>query len=276
MGCSSNIIAFYNKELHNEIRQKNSIESNMHLALKNKEFKLFLQPKFNLKNDDLIGAEALVRWQNPDGSYRFPNEFIPLFESNGFCLKLDMYMIEEVCKQIRSWIDSGVEPIPISVNQSKLLFSDRNYPNNLEKIINKYNVPASLIILEILEGVAANDMDFLNQQIETLHKKGFKVSMDDFGSGYSSLNMLYQLKIDELKLDRGFLRKVSQDNNERRQIILEQIISFAKNLGIDTVAEGVETKEDRDNLSALGCDYGQGYFYEKPINAKDFSIKYMS
>ncbi len=269
-------IAFYNKALHDEIRIKNSIESNMHLALKNKEFKLFLQPKYNLKNDKLIGAEALVRWQNPDGSYRYPGEFIPLFESNGFCLKLDMYMLEKVCKQIRSWMDAGIKPIPISVNQSKLLFSDRNYPNNLEQITKKYNVPPSLITLEILEGVATSDMDFLNQQIEALHEKGFKVSMDDFGSGYSSLNMLYQLKIDELKLDRGFLRKVSQDNNERRQIILEQIIRFAKKLGIATVAEGIETQEDKNNMESLDCDYGQGYFYEKPINAEEFSIKYMS
>ena len=146
----------------------------------------------------------------------------------------------------------------------------------MEQITKKYNVPPSLITLEILEGVATSDIDFLNQQIEALHQKGFKVSMDDFGSGYSSLNMLYQLKIDELKLDRGFLRKVSQDNNERRQIILEQIIRFAKKLGIATVAEGIETQEDKNNMEYLDCDYGQGYFYEKPINADEFSIKYMS
>lgn len=269
-------IMFYNKAIHEEIRRKNSIESYMHLALKNKEFKLFLQPKYSLKDNVLVGAEALVRWQNPDGSYRYPNEFIPLFEKNGFCLKLDMYMVEKACQQIRQWMDTGKEPIGISVNQSKLLFSDRNYPSNLEQLVTQYQVPASLITLEILEGVAENDSDFLSHQIELLHQKGFKISMDDFGSGYSSLNMLYQLKIDELKLDRGFMRKVSDGDDERRRIILNQIIQFAKKLGIYVVAEGIETQEDKNNMKKMGCDCGQGYFFEKPIAAKDFSVKYMS
>lgn len=268
-------VAFYNKEIHEEIRRKNSIESYMHLALKNKEFKLFLQPKYSLKDDTLIGAEALVRWQNPDGSYRYPNEFIPLFEKNGFCLKLDMYMVEKACKQIRGWIDAGIKPIGISVNQSKLLFSDGNYPANLEHIVKKYDVPPSLITLEILEGVAENDVTFLNRQIEALHEKGFKVSMDDFGSGYSSLNMLYQLRIDELKLDRGFLRKASGGDDKRRQTILRQIVMFAKTLGISIVAEGIETQEDKNNMTSMDCDYGQGYFYAKPMIAEDFNAKYM-
>ncbi|MBM6830191.1 EAL domain-containing protein [Anaerotignum lactatifermentans] len=269
-------VVFYNQEIHEIIRRKNSIESYMHLALKNREFKLFLQPKYSLKDNTLVGAEALVRWQNPDGSYRYPNEFIPLFEKNGFCLKLDMYMVEKACAQIREWMDAGIEPIGISVNQSKLLFSDRNYPNNLEQIVKKYGVPASLITLEILEGVAENDMNLLNQQINALHEKGFKVSMDDFGSGYSSLNMLYQLKIDELKLDRGFMRKVTDGDDERRRVILSQIIQFAKTLGISTVAEGIETEEDKNNMTHLACDYGQGYYFEKPIKAKEFSRIYMS
>ena len=268
--------AFYNAELHEKLRKKNSIESYMQTALQNKEFKLFLQPKNNLKDDSLAGAEALVRWQKPDGSYRYPDEFIPLFEANGFCIKLDLYMVERACEQIHAWINAGITPVPISVNQSKLLFSDRNYPEHLEKIAKRYKVSPSLIVLEILEDIATGDLGQINAQIETLHDKGFKVSMDDFGSGYSSLNMLYQLKIDELKLDRGFLRKGSETDNERRQIILEQIIRFAKKLGISTVAEGIETQQDRDNMAALACDYGQGYFYERPISAAQFTDKYMN
>lgn len=269
-------VAFYNEELHEALRRKNSIESNMQTALHNREFKLFLQPKMNLADDSLVGAEALVRWQKPDGSYRYPDEFIPLFEENGFCTKLDLYMVERVCEQIRFWMDAGLKPIPVSVNQSKLLFADRNYPNTLEQIVTRYGVPPALIILEMLESIAANDLEQINSQIEALHGKGFRVSMDDFGSGYSSLNMLYQIKIDELKLDRAFLRKASNHNDEeRRQIILEQVIRFAKKLGITTVAEGVETQQDRDNMAALSCDYGQGYFYDRPITAEEFSDKYM-
>ena len=116
-------IAFYNHDMHNAVRKKNSIESQMYPALQNKEFKLFLQPKFGMKNEGLVGAEALVRWQNPDGSYRYPNEFIPLFEENGFCLKLDLYVVERACEQIKAWKDAGLTPVPISVNQSKMLFS---------------------------------------------------------------------------------------------------------------------------------------------------------
>lgn len=275
-GTHSKTIAFYNEELHEEIRKKNNIESYMHQALQNKEFKMFLQPKFNLKNDELVGAEALVRWQKPDGTYRYPNEFIPLFESNGFCIKLDTYMIEQACEQLRKWMDDGLKPVPISVNQSKILFLDKNYPDNLEKILDKYNIPSSLITLEILEGIASDDLELLKRQIDILHSKGFKVSMDDFGKGYSSLNMLYQLRIDELKLDRGFLKKVPEDDGKRRYIILRQVISLAKKLGIKTVAEGIETAEDREAVIALSCDYGQGYLYGKPIDSSEFGEKYIN
>ena len=269
-------IAFYNHVLHDEVRRKNSIESHMYAALQNKEFKLFLQPKFNLKTDALVGAEALVRWQNPDGSFRMPGEFIPLFEKNGFCLKLDMYMVERVCKQIRMWMDVGITPAPISINQSKLLFSDLNYPENVSQILAKYHVPPSLITLEILESVATENFEQINKQIEALHEKGFRISMDDFGSGYSSLNMLYQLDIDELKLDRGFLRKVSEEELVKRQAIVEQVVVFAKKFGIATVAEGVETQEDRDFVKRLNFDFVQGYFYDRPIAAAEFSRKYMN
>ena len=269
-------IAFYQQSMHDIVRRKNSMESQMYPALQNQEFKLFLQPKFNLKTDQMIGAEALVRWQNPNGSYRYPGEFIPLFEENGFCTKLDLYMIEQACIQIRAWIDAGITPIPISVNQSKQLFSNLQYPENLMRILTRYQIPTSLITLEILEGTATNNLELLKHQIDALHEQGFRVSMDDFGSGYSSLNMLYQLKIDELKLDRGFLRKASEEGQKRRQIILEEIIQFAQRLEITTVAEGIETEADRDLVRKLHCDFGQGYFYDKPMPAKEFNQKYMA
>ncbi len=269
-------IAFYNQPMHDAVRRKNSMESQMYPALQNREFKLFLQPKFDLETGQAVGAEALVRWQNPDGSYRYPGDFIPLFEENGFCMKLDLYMIEQVCAQLRAWIDAGAKPLPISVNQSKLLFSDLNYPDNLMQILNRYQIPSSLITLEILEGIATDNLELLNHQIDALHERGFRVSMDDFGSGYSSLNMLYQLKIDELKLDRGFLRKTSETDQARRQIILEQIVQFAQKLEITTVAEGIETQEDQALVQALHCNYGQGYFYDKPMSAQEFTGKYMA
>lgn len=156
-----------------------------------------------------------------------------------------------------------------------MLFSDLHYPDNLMQILNRYHVSPSLITLEILEGVATDNLELLNHQIEALHALGFRISMDDFGNGYSSLNMLYQLNIDELKLDRGFLRQVSKEDEERRYIILEQIVSFARKLGIAIVAEGIETQEDEALIQALKCNFGQGYFYDKPMSAKEFSQRYM-
>ena len=268
-------MAVYNEELRESLREKNNIERYMQTALLNEEFKLFLQPKYELKTNRLAGAEALVRWQKPDGTYRYPGEFIPLFEANGFCLKLDMYMMDMVCRQLRQWIDLGKKPIPVSINQTKLLFLNRNYVNDLLRVVNRYKISPSLITLEILEGVAMERLDEINDRIEELHIEGFQVSMDDFGSGYSSLNMLYQLKIDELKLDRAFLQKVSDEDNERRKITLEHIIAITKELGIRTVAEGIETEYDREMMRTLNCDYGQGYFYNKPICADEFSSLYM-
>lgn len=268
-------IALYNQDIHNAVRKKNSIESQMQSALLNREFKMFLQPKFRLATNELVGAEALVRWQNPDGSYHYPGEFIPLFEANGFCLKLDMYMAERVCEQIKNWKEQGFSPLPLSVNQSKLLFSDLKYPENLAKILEKYEVSPSLVTLEILEGIASNDLDHLRHQINSLHEKGFKISMDDFGTGYSSLNMLYQLEIDELKLDRGFLQEASEQDQQRRFIILEQVIQLAKHLHITTVVEGVETENDRKVMEQLGCELAQGYYYEKPLPADEFTKKYL-
>lgn len=268
-------IAFYDTALHEKLRERNQIESSMQAALQNREFQLFLQPKNDLRDDSLAGAEALVRWRRPDGSWRYPNTFIPLFEENGFCVKLDLYMVEKVCEQLRAWLDAGVDPVPISVNQSKLLFSDRHYPDYLVKIVEQYQVPPGLITLEILEDLATDDFKLLEAQIEALHKRGFRVSMDDFGTGYSSLTMLSRLHIDELKLDRGFLSSAPGEDGARRQIILEQVVSTAKRLQIAVVAEGVETAEDRDNVKALGCELGQGYFYDRPISAADFTARYM-
>ena len=269
-------VAFYNSAIHDQEREKNQIERNMKAALQKREFKLFLQPKIDLRTNALAGAEALVRWQKPDGTYRYPNEFIPLFEANGFCAQLDYYMVERVCEQLRAWMDAGIAPIPISVNQSRLLFLSGNYVELLERIVQRYRIPPELITLEILEGLAVDKLDEIRAKIRQLHAKGFKISMDDFGSGYSSLNTLYQLDIDELKLDRGFLQKATDEGDQRRQIILEQVIRFCRKLRIATVAEGVETQQHIDLLQELRCDYGQGYFYSKPISAPNFGATYMA
>lgn len=174
----------------------------------------------------------------------FPDQFIPLFEQNGFCTELDLYMVELACRQIRQWMDEGKEAIPISVNQSKLLFYKDGYVENLCEIMERYHVPAKMITLEILEGLALGDAEGLNSRIRELKEKGFQISMDDFGSGYSSLNILCSLEIDELKLDRAFLMEMPGHKKWQQQIVMEQIAQLAKKMNMTTVAEGVETWED--------------------------------
>lgn len=265
---------FYNTQLHASEELANYIESHMNRALQHGEFKMFLQPKIELKTGKMVGAEALVRWIKADGTMIFPNQFIPLFEQNGFSVELDMYMVEQVCRQIRFWMDSYGVSIPISVNQSKLLFYQDNYVEKLCELIERYQVPARMITLEILEGLALEDARGLNDRLLELKEKGFRISMDDFGSGYSSFNTLSSLDIDELKLDRGFLMEMHGSRRERQQLILEQIAQLAGKMNITTVAEGVETREDEEIILQAGCDYGQGYYYSRPIDAQVFTEIY--
>ena len=206
----------------------------------------------------------------------YPDQFIPLFERNGFCAQLDLYMVECACRQLREWMDRGLQPVPISVNQSKLLFFQEDYVECLCTLTERFRVPPALITLEILEGIALNNADELNRKIARLQEKGFRISMDDFGSGFSSLNTLGHLKIDELKLDRGFLMNVSNSEDERTRVIMAQMIQMASSLRIDTVAEGVETSSDEEMLRKMGCHYGQGYYYSRPVDVAVFDQAYMT
>lgn len=268
-------IWFYDIELHKQEIMDNYIESHMEQALKDGEFQLYLQPKVDMETGQLQSSEALVRWITQDNQQLYPNQFIPIFEKSGFCMKLDMYMFEQACLQIRKWMDQGIEPIGISVNQSKLLFYESDYVERLNAIVQKYQVPAHLLTLEILEDLVINNVDEVNEKIEQLHQIGFKVSMDDFGSGYSSLNILGKIDIDELKIDRIFLQEILDGKNKKAQIILEEIIKLTKILSISTVVEGIETKEYHDFVKSLGCHYGQGYYYDRPISQQEFEIRYM-
>ena len=224
----------------------------------------------------LAGAEALVRWTTAEGKVIFPDQFIPLFERNGFCVKLDLYMVEQACRQIRSWLDRGIEPIPISVNQSKLLFFEPDYVQTLTDLTQNYGIPPHFITLEILEGLALENVNALNEKIVQLQAAGFRISLDDFGSGFSSLNTLGSLKIDELKLDRAFLLDMASQEQERVRLIMKEVVQIARALSISTVAEGVETAEDEQLIQEINCDFGQGYLYSRPISAADFDQAFMN
>ncbi len=268
-------VYIFDEPLYQAEQLRYYIETHMHAALVKEEYQLYLQPKINLHTGHVDGAEALVRWQSADRGMIYPDQFIPLFEENGFCVQLDLYMVEQVCKQLRFWMDHKISPLVISVNQTKSLFVKEDYVERLLAITEKYRISPRYLILEILEGLAFENLDILNGTIQKLSDAGFRVSMDDFGSGYSSLNTLGKLKIDELKLDRMFLLDVVKEESGSQSEVLACVFALAKKLGIKTVAEGVETQENEAMMRSMSCDYGQGFYYSRPIPAEEFQKKYL-
>lgn len=212
-----------------------------------------------------------MRWEEKNGNILYPGAFIPLFEENGFCAELDMYMFEKVCEKLREWLDEGMAPINISINQSRLTFYKENYIEDLCDILEKYNIPASYITLEILEGMFLKDVEEMTQRLKQLKEIGFRISMDDFGTGYSSLNMLGKLEIDEVKLDRSFLNEAVEETNKNTRVIMEEIIRLSHKLSISIVIEGIETAQQDRFVKTIGCEYGQGFYYGKPMHADIFT-----
>lgn len=270
-GNTSNPIAFYDEEIHEKARKKIEIESQMHAALANGEFHMYLQPKYYLGDQTLHSAEALVRWCSEDGVMHYPDEFIPVFEENGFITELDMYMLEEACKKVSCWMKQGYQVRPISVNQSRVFFYDDEYLDKFHDIVDRYQIEPSLIILEVTESVAMSNLDQVKMVIKKLHKMGFTISMDDFGSGYSSLNTLKDLDIAELKLDREFLSE--QSTSPKGKVVVESIIRLARELSITTVAEGIENERQLEFLRSISCDIGQGFYFARPMPVDAFENK---
>lgn len=270
-----NNVCIYDDSVHQQEQLRQYVEANKYRALDEGEFQVYLQPKMNLHTGNIESAEALVRWQTKDRGLLFPDQFIPLFEQSGFCKHLDLYMLEKSCQLLREWIDKGISPIFISINQTKSLFVSDDYLDKLLAITSRYQISPQHIVLEILEGLAFENIEELNNTIARLHQAGFCVSMDDFGSGYSSLNTLGKLHIDQIKLDRMFLMDLRADQRSSQSDVMLLIFALAKKLGIETVTEGVETKEDEVLIQSMGCNYGQGYYYSKPIPAKDFYTAFL-
>ncbi len=260
--------AYYDEGLRDSLINKYEIINDMNMALEENQFDIFLQPKYNLKTNKIEGSEALVRWFHPKKGMISPGEFIPIFERNGFILKLDSYVLEKTCKTIRKWLDIGLKVVPISVNLSRINLYNPNLFNSIVEIVNKYNIPKELIQLEITESAYNKNAKQLIELMNDLQNEGFKILMDDFGSGYSSLNMLKDIPVDILKIDLRFL---SDCNNQiRSNTILKSVVIMAKDLDIPTIAEGVETKEQADFLLDIGCNSIQGYYYSKPLPVLDY------
>lgn len=256
-------VVLYNKKFHYELAFQEKVVNNMYEGLENKEFVVFYQPKYNLKTDTISSAEALVRWEMPDEDVLVPpNRFIPILENNGFIYDLDMYVLEKVCSDIKDMHDINMTTIPISVNLSRKDFENDNLISNILDILKKYDIHNNSVYFELTESAFQDNSERIIEFLTKLKKLGFKTELDDFGSGYTSINMLDLLPIDAIKLDLKFLNK---KNGFRNYNTLIYTINLAKYLGLKTVAEGVENEEQVRLLKNNNCDIAQGYYYSKPV-----------
>ena len=269
---AENKIAFFDVEMNKQRLWERMVEDDMDRALVNKEFKVYLQPKISTNEEKLAGAEALVRWIHPTQGFIAPDRFIPIFEQNGFILKLDDYMLEEIAAQQARWIAQGRKIVPISVNVSRAHFTREDLAEHIADIVDKYQVPHDMIELELTESAFFDDKRVLLNTVKKLREAGFIVSMDDFGAGYSSLNSLKELHIDVLKIDGDFFR--GTEVGERGMLIVSEVIELAKKLNMKIVAEGIESREQVDFLAAQECDLIQGFFFAKPMPIDEFVEKY--
>ncbi|MEG0124829.1 MAG: EAL domain-containing protein [Clostridia bacterium] len=261
-------IAVFDSEMQNDIEHETELVKALPLALENGEFKLFIQPKYDLLSGKIVGGEALVRWLKPDGTMLMPNDFIALFEQSSAIYLMDMYMLEQLCAFLRSALDGRLRAVPISINQSRRYMYNPSYVDLLCEKLRASAVPTALLELEITESLVYTDLDKLIVVLDTLHEAGFRISLDDFGSGYSSLNVLKNLPVDILKLDRFMLSQTL--HSEREKAIVANIIRMAKELNMSVVAEGVETHSQVLFLRECGCETAQGYYYSKPVPAEKF------
>jgi EAL domain-containing protein (putative c-di-GMP-specific phosphodiesterase class I) len=259
--------AFYDEHYREEMLRAGQIEQDMEKALTEHQYQMYLQPKYRLKDNSLCGAEVLCRWQHPEKGLIPPNDFIPLFEKNGFILKLDEYMWEEACKNIRRWLDQGRSVVPISVNISRYHIQHNDLEKALMELIHKYDLTPDMLNLEITETAASISQQALEDNIKDLTNMGMKFSLDDFGTGYSNMQRIVKLPFDIIKLDRTFSELY---DNPKLGIVLTNAINMIKAMKMKIVVEGVETEEMLKLFSELECEYIQGYYFSKPIPREEF------
>lgn len=263
-------LKFFDKKMLESEELESYIEQNQEVALKENKFQVFYQGKYSLHEDKFDSCEALVRWKDDNKGFINTQKFIDVFEGNGFVIKLDLHIFEKVLIDLREYLDKGLEPIPVSVNLSRRHFENQNFFFEYENLMNKYQIEGKYIEFEITESIILNSEFNLTETIRQIHKIGSKVSIDDFGSGFSNFSMINHVDYDILKIDRKLLfGKNGFDDDSRK--ILKNIVSLNKDMNKIVVCEGVEEKEESDYLKSIGCDLIQGYYYSKPQPKEEFS-----
>ena len=268
-GCDDSGIAFFDADLVEEQKWIDIVLDKYEAAIENEEFVVYYQPKYDPKTSELKGVEALIRWNSPELGFKAPSTFIPILEKNGLIPKIDKYMISHVARDQKSWLDMGLACVPASVNVSRAHFMEKDLANQIKNMVDKEGCPHEYIEIELTESAFFDDKKAMIDTIEQLKDMGFKVSMDDFGSGYSSLNSLKDMPLDILKLDAEFFR--GDLNDDRGEIVVSQALKLAKDLNMLTVAEGVEEKEQVDFLAKYGCDMIQGFYFAKPMPKEEYT-----
>lgn len=258
----------FDQSMMEGIRREVEITSSIPKALSQKEFQVYFQPKIDTDTLSLIGAEALVRWQKADGTFVYPDEFIPLIERSGQIVEVDYYVYRRVFSFLANRLKEGKRVVPISVNVSRVHLNRMHILEYVKELLEEFQVPCSLVEFELTESIYLEDTERALELIKGLHKMGFKISMDDFGSGYSSLNLLSKLPIDIIKLDRVFLKEGEMQENDR--IIISCVVDMAKRLKITSLCEGVETQEQCNYLKEVGCQMQQGFYFSRPVSQEVF------
>ena len=267
--CDDSGVAFFDEDLVEEQKWIDIVLDKYEDAIKNEEFLVYYQPKYDPKTRKLKGVEALIRWDSPEFGFKSPSEFIPILERNGLIPKIDKYMIRHVARDQKAWLDAGLDCVPASVNVSRAHFMEKDLANQIKNMVDSEGCPHEYLEIELTESAFFDDKKAMIDTICQLKEMGFKVSMDDFGSGYSSLNSLKDMPLDVLKLDAEFF---SGDlNNSRGEIVVSEALKIAKNLEMLTVAEGVEAKAQVDFLAKNGCDMIQGFYFAKPMLRDEYA-----
>lgn len=264
-------VAVYDESIRKKEADEAMILSEMNHALENGEFQVYLQPKVNMQTGKIIGSEALVRWQHPGKGLISPAAFVPVFEKNGFIIEIDKYMIRNTCAIIRRWIDSGIPVYPVSVNLSRLNLYNKRIIQDIREYVEEYQIPREYISFEITESAFSGDNSYIKILAEKLQKEHFKVLMDDFGSGYSSLNTLKEIPVDVLKIDLKFLP--AGENDEKANLIIKHVVEMAVDLDLMIIVEGVEREEQVEFLTKIGCKIAQGFYYYRPISVQEYEVK---
>ncbi len=259
---------FYTQEMHEVASRHLQLSNEMHHAIENKELEVYYQPQVDAKTQELVGAEALIRWKHPQLGFVPPDEFIPIAEANGLIIPIGEWVLKEATRQAKEWIDAKQTPLLIAVNISAVQFRNPNIVQWVEDILNEAALAPQYLELELTERVAMKNPEYVIETMNALHARGIRMSIDDFGTGYSSLSYLKKFKVYKLKIDQSFVRDILNDTDDKA--IVNSIISMAKGLGLTTIAEGVETVEQLGYLKTQGCDEIQGYYYSKPLPAKEF------